>query len=113
MAHAGETFLVFEASTSEISQWTYCEFDRIVDSTAASLEGAGVVQGSAVHVVLKNCPAFVAVWLAAARIGATAIFADPASSARDIAMHIRRTTPTKHSHDARTRPLWLKRERHS
>lgn len=93
VAHSNETFLVFESSTSERSQWTYHEFDRIVDSTAAALEGAGVAPGSAVHVVLKNCPAFLAVWLAAARIGATAIFADPASSARDIAMHIRRTTP--------------------
>ncbi|WP_312037634.1 class I adenylate-forming enzyme family protein [Rhodococcus sp. 4CII] len=92
-AHASETFLVFEGSRNEIAQWTYHEFDRIVDSTAAALEAAGAVPGSAVHVVLKNCPAFVAVWLAAARIGATAIFADPASSARDIAMHIRRTAP--------------------
>jgi crotonobetaine/carnitine-CoA ligase len=92
--HASETFLVFEGSTNDVTQWTYEEFDRIVDSTAAALEEAGAVPGSAVHVVLKNCPAFVAVWLAAARIGATAIFAAPASSARDIAMHIRRTTPT-------------------
>jgi crotonobetaine/carnitine-CoA ligase len=92
-AHASETFLVFEDSAEDITQWTYGEFDRIVDTTAAALEEAGAVPGSAVHVVLKNCPAFVAVWLATARIGATAIFADPASSARDIAMHIRRTTP--------------------
>ncbi|ANQ74881.1 o-succinylbenzoate--CoA ligase [Rhodococcus sp. 008] len=91
--HANEPFLVFEDSKTEVSQWSYDEFDRIVDSTIAALERAGVIPGDSIHVVLRNCPAFVAVWLAAARIGASAVFADPASSARDLAMHIRRTTP--------------------
>lgn len=91
--HANEPFLVFEDSKTELSQWSYDEFDCIVDSVAAALERAGVTPGAAIHVVLRNCPAFVAVWLAVARIGACAVFADPASSARDLAIHIRRTTP--------------------
>lgn len=92
-AHSTRPFLVFEGPELDVAQWTYGEFDQIVDRTAAALEGAGARRGSVIHVVLKNCPGFVAVWLAAARIGAVVVFADPASSSRDIAMQIRRTSP--------------------
>jgi hypothetical protein len=56
----------------------------VVTRTAGTLRRHGVRPGSAVHVALRNCPAFVALWLAAARLGAWIVPVDPTSSARDI-----------------------------
>jgi crotonobetaine/carnitine-CoA ligase len=49
--------------------------------------------GSAVHVVLRNCPAFVAIWLACARSGAWLVPVDPTSTARDISRQLDRVRP--------------------
>ncbi len=91
--HPTRTFLVFEDEDGVISQWTYREFDAIVERTAHTLTGHGVRSGAAIHLALRNCPAFLAVWLAAARLGAWFVPADPASSARDIANQVGRTRP--------------------
>lgn len=40
--------------------------------------------------MLRNCPAFVALWVAAARLGAWIVPVDPSSSARDVASQVRR-----------------------
>lgn len=97
--HADRTFLVFrspDAPTAQAptTQWTYAQFDRLVAGAAAKMAEHGVTRGSSVHVALANSPAFVMAWLAAARLGAWLVPVDPASSARDIANQIRRTTPT-------------------
>ena len=60
---------------------------------AATLQAAGVRHGDPVYVVLRNCPAFIATWLAVARLGAWMVPVDPASTARDIASHVRRIKP--------------------
>ncbi|WGW12099.1 AMP-binding protein [Saxibacter everestensis] len=73
--------------------WSYAEFDRIVDRVVASLTARGVQPGTSIHLALRNSPAFVAVWLAAAKLGAWIVPVDPASSARDIASQISRTRP--------------------
>ncbi|SFQ55247.1 class I adenylate-forming enzyme family protein [Amycolatopsis rubida] len=86
------TFLLFQDETGTTA-WTYAEFDAIVARTAGTLRTLGVVPGASVHVVLRNCPGFLAVWLAVARLGAWLVPADPASSPRDIAVQIRRTRP--------------------
>ena len=49
------------------TEWTYGEFDRVVEGAAVRLEAAGVGPGDAVHLALTNSPTFVAVWLAAIR----------------------------------------------
>jgi crotonobetaine/carnitine-CoA ligase len=59
----------------------------------ASLADAGVRPGAAVHVVLRNCPAFIAIWLACALYGAWVVPVDPTSSARDIARQLDRVRP--------------------
>jgi crotonobetaine/carnitine-CoA ligase len=63
-------FLIFEGPDEAVSQWTYRAFDEVVTRMGATLAAAGVTAGSSVHVVLRNCPAFIAIWLACARSGA-------------------------------------------
>ncbi|MEU2286834.1 AMP-binding protein [Streptomyces sp. NPDC013178] len=92
--HTDSVFLVFRTESGEVCQWTYGEFDAVVARTAGALRTAGVVPGSSVHVALRNCPAFVALWLAASRLGAWLVPVDPASSPRDIARQTRRVQPT-------------------
>lgn len=91
-AHGDRTFLVFSEPASSTS-WTYVEFDRLVAQTADRMADAGLEHGDAVHLALRNSPAFVLIWLAAARLGAWIVPVDPASTARDIASQIRRTQP--------------------
>lgn len=95
MSHGDNSFLVFrhhEASSVDES-WTYAEFDQLAARTAGRLRKLGVTRGDAVHVCLKNCPAFVMIWLAASRLGAWMVPVDPNSTSRDIAKQIRLTTP--------------------
>ncbi|GLY38929.1 putative crotonobetaine/carnitine-CoA ligase [Amycolatopsis sp. NBRC 101858] len=91
--HGDRPFLVFRAESGVRSDWSYAEFDAVVARTAGALHAAGVRSGSAVHVVLRNCPAFVALWLAASRLGAWLVPVDPQSTARDIASQVRRVAP--------------------
>ena len=92
-AHADSPFLLFHHQ-SGTTRYTYSEFDDAVARTAGTLAARGVAHGSSVHVVLRNCPGFLAVWLAVSRLGAWMVPTDPASSPRDIANQIRRTEPT-------------------
>jgi carnitine-CoA ligase len=90
---ADRPFLVFEGPDGSVSQWTYREFDEVVRCMGAKLAASGVTQGSSVHVVLRNCPAFIAIWLACARSGAWLVPVDPTSTARDISRQIDRVRP--------------------
>jgi carnitine-CoA ligase len=86
-------FLIFEGPDRSVAQWTYREFDEVVTRMGAALAAAGVTPGSSVHVVLRNCPAFIAIWLACARSGAWLVPVDPTSTARDIGRHLDRVRP--------------------
>ena len=92
-ASGGRPFLIFEGPDQSVSQWTYREFDEVVTRMAATLAEAGVTRGSSVHVVLRNCPAFIAIWLACARSGAWLVPVDPTSTARDISRQLDRVRP--------------------
>lgn len=87
------TFLVFRADSGAVTRWTYTQFDDVVARVAGTLAAAGVRRGTAVHLVLRNSPAFVALWLATARLGAWMVPVDPASAARDIGSQVRRVRP--------------------
>lgn len=91
--HGDNPFLVFQAESGAQSRWTYAEFDEVVTRTAGALRAAGVSHGSSVHVVLRNCPAFIALWLATSRLGAWLVPVDPGSTARDIASQVQRVQP--------------------
>ena len=86
-------FLVFEGPDQSVSQWTYRQFDEVVTRMGATMAAAGVTAGSSVHVVLRNCPAFIAIWLACARSGAWLVPVDPTSTARDIGRQLDRVRP--------------------
>lgn len=91
--HRDRPFLLFRHRSGLIDRWTYGEFDRLTEGVAATLAGWGVGPGSTVQLVLANCPAFVAVWLAVSRLGAVMVPVDPASTTRDIERQVRRTAP--------------------
>ncbi|MFJ8794345.1 class I adenylate-forming enzyme family protein [Streptomyces sp. NPDC102462] len=93
LEHAGRPFLLFRSASGTVTQWSYGEFDAVVARTASALRAAGVEAGSPVHLALRNCPAFIALWLAATRIGAWIVPVDPASAARDVASQVRRVRP--------------------
>jgi crotonobetaine/carnitine-CoA ligase len=73
--------------------WTYDELDDLVEATADFLAERGAKPGSRVHVALTNSPAFVAVWLACAALGATLVPSDPSATARELAETFDRTAP--------------------
>ena len=45
------------------------------------------------HLCLRNCPAFIALWLATTRLGAWMVPVDPASTSRDVESQLARVTP--------------------
>ncbi|WP_051297809.1 class I adenylate-forming enzyme family protein [Brevibacterium album] len=92
-AHADSPFLLFMDPDGTVTRWSYGEFAEVVACVQQTLEAAGVTVGSAVHLCLRNSPAFVALWLAAARLGAWIVPVDPESTARDIADHVSRVAP--------------------
>lgn len=53
-------------------EWSYGQFDALVDAAAAGLARAGVARGAIVSLMLPNCIEFLVVWFALARLGATA-----------------------------------------
>jgi crotonobetaine/carnitine-CoA ligase len=92
-ANPDGTFLVWEGPDGSTRAWTYAAFDALVARVAGGLEARSVDTGSAIHLVLANSPAFVAVWLAATRLGAWIVPSDPSATASELAGHIERTGP--------------------
>lgn len=86
-------FLVWEDAGARVTTWTYGEFDALVVRVAGGLASRGVEPGCAVHLALTNSPAFVAVWLAAAQLGACIVPSDPMATSSELAGHAARTKP--------------------
>lgn len=93
--HPERPFLVFDDLEGGGAEWTYAAFHRVVDETAGRLRAAGARPGpgGAIHLVQPNGPAFVAVWLAALRLGATLVPSDPRATDRELTGHAERTRP--------------------
>ncbi len=66
------------------SSWSYRKLDRSVKEIAAVLASLGVRPGDRVIIVSENCIALAALLLAASRIDAWAIVANPRLSAREL-----------------------------
>jgi crotonobetaine/carnitine-CoA ligase len=86
-------FLDFEDPSGATTSWTYGSFDALVSRVAGGLWSRGVRPGASVHLALTNSPAFVATWLAAARLGAWIVPSDPMATATELAGHLARTSP--------------------
>ena len=91
--HEHRVFLRFEGPDHRVAEWTYSDFDDIVGRTAAALVEHGVGRGDAVHLALTNSPTFIAVWLAANRLGAWIVPSDPMGRTPELADHVERTAP--------------------
>ena len=89
----GALFLRYAAPDGSVGEWSYGAFDRQLDGLAARLGAVGVRPGRVVHMALANGPAFVAVWLAAVRLGAVVVPSDPFGRASELAEHMARTDP--------------------
>jgi carnitine-CoA ligase len=92
-AGTARTFLVWEGSDGAVSAWTYREFGQLVDEVAGYLRAHGTRPGGRVSVALTNSPAFVAIWLACARLGAVLVPSDPAATSRELTECLSRTSP--------------------
>lgn len=90
-ARTDAIFLVFERSDGKVHQWTYGEFDALVARMAHALVSRGVNKGDSVNLALTNSPAFVAAWLACARLGAWIVPSDPQSRTQELIEHQSRT----------------------
>lgn len=88
-----DVFLVWEGSGGTVHSWTYSAFDALVGDVQNGLRRRGVEPGARVLLALRNSPAFVAIWLAAAQMGACIVPCDPQSSERELALVIQRTLP--------------------
>jgi crotonobetaine/carnitine-CoA ligase len=93
VAASDATFLEFDQPDRDVVSWTYGEFDAIVSRVQRTLAAHGVRQGDRIHIVLPNCPAFVAVMLAAARSGITFLPSDPRSTPEELGKQSRRVDP--------------------
>ncbi len=91
---ASNVFLIFESSDGSRSEWTYSSFDNLVGRVAYHLDKLGVQKGSAIHLALRNSPGFVAIWIAAIRLGAWIVPSDPFGTTAELAEHISRTSPS-------------------
>lgn len=73
-ADRGEhVFMTFESRCGSVRSYTYAEFDRLINRTANCLLSFGVKAGQNVAVQLYNCPEYVSVAFALAKIGAVAV----------------------------------------
>jgi crotonobetaine/carnitine-CoA ligase len=95
VASAGDsTFLEFERPGGEMAAWSYREFEGVVEQARHAMAQAGVRQGDRIQLVLPNCPAFIAVMLAAAQSGVTFLSSDPRSTGEELGRQAARVKPT-------------------
>ncbi|MGC0416490.1 class I adenylate-forming enzyme family protein [Embleya sp. AB8] len=90
-AHPHSPFLIWAGSDGETTRWTYAEFDALVARVAGGLLARGVAPGDRVGIALRNCPAYVALWLALVRVGAAMVCHDPSARTPELAAQLRRT----------------------
>lgn len=78
------SFLAFEGPDGAVRSWTYAAFDRWVNQTAHALAARGLGPGDKVNVHLPNCPEFLALLFAAARLGAVLVPTNTALTADEL-----------------------------
>ena len=91
--HGEQPFLTWRPEHGPEQTWSYAEFDQMVATASGGLARAGVGTGDRVHLVQPNGPAFVLTWLAAMRLGAIMVAADPRATSPELAAQIDLTEP--------------------
>ena len=92
--HANRPFLTWLPQEGPGQAWSYAAFDQVVAMASGILARAGIGAGDRVHLVHPNGPAFVMTWLAATRLGAIMVAADPRATSPELAAQIDLTEPT-------------------
>jgi carnitine-CoA ligase len=92
--HADRPFLTWVPEQGPGRAWSYAAFDKLVATASGVLARAGMGAGDRVHLVHPNGPAFVMTWLAATRLGAIMVAADPRATSPELAAQIDLTEPT-------------------
>lgn len=72
-------------------RWTYAEFGRAVDEVARGLAAGGVGKGDRVGIWAVNCPEWVLVQYATARLGAIMVNVNPAYRLHELAYALRQS----------------------
>ena len=80
-----KTFLIFEDLEGQCEQWSFVQFDQLVNQTSWWLLDMGIQQGQAFTLAAMNSPTFVALALAASRIGAILVPADYRATTEELA----------------------------
>lgn len=88
-----DVFLVYEDSGGRPTTWTYRQFAELVHRVEAGMWQRGIRSGDRLLLVLRNSPAFVALWLAACDLGACIVPVDPQSSSPELDHFVARTRP--------------------
>jgi crotonobetaine/carnitine-CoA ligase len=78
-AHPDRPFLIFEEQDGPVSTYSYQQFDQMVNRTANALLSLRIGKGDRIHLHLLNCPEFLFLWFATAKIGAVMMPTNPAS----------------------------------
>ncbi len=88
--HPRSPLLILRADCGKVTSWIYEEFGVVV--ARADRRSSLPPTGDAVHVVLRSCPAFLALWLAFARLSACFVPVGPGfGGTRDIESQVRRS----------------------
>ena len=66
-------FLAYQSKGGDKRSFTYAEFDRLINRTANYLRSLGVRKGDNVAIQLYNCPEYISVTFALAKLGAVAV----------------------------------------
>ena len=74
--HPDKTYLIFEDFEGQCQQWSFAQFEAWVNQTAAWLLEIGIKQGDSFTFHAPNSPVFVALAIAASRIGAVMVPTD-------------------------------------
>ena len=81
--HPDKTYLIFEDLEGHCQQWSFAQFEARVNQTAAWLLEIGIKRGESFTFHAPNSPVFVALALAASRIGAVMVPADHRATVED------------------------------
>ena len=82
---ADKPFIIWESFTGDDRVYTYHDFHEQVETVAGNLAARGLELGDKVLVHLENCPEFLLVWFACARLGAVAVTTNTRSSPEEVA----------------------------
>src|SRR5438128_3719271 len=78
--HPDKPFLIFQPVDDAPLTFSYADFAAQVNRTSNALLSLDVRPGDKLLLVLANCPEFLSLWFAAARIGAVIVPVNPLSS---------------------------------